>query len=122
MKEYKKGDTVLCTVTGIEKYGAFVKIDEEHNGLIHISQISGLFIKDINEYLKIGDTIKAEVLENSENCSKVKLGTKNMTKENYKRKTYIKETKSGFNTLKRMLNIWIGIKLEEKNSKKQKIY
>lgn len=120
MIEYKKGDIILCTVTGIKKYGAFVKIDEEHNGLIHISQISGLFIKDINEYLKIGDQIKAEVLENSTNCRKVKLGTKNILEKNYKRKTYIKETKSGFNTLKRLLNTWVDAKLEEKIQKSKK--
>ena len=34
MEVYKKGDIVLCTVTGIEKYGAFVKVDEEHNVIL----------------------------------------------------------------------------------------
>lgn len=119
MKVYKKGDIVLCTVTGIEKYGAFVKVDEEHNGLIHISQISPFFIKDVNDYFFVGEEIRAKVLEDSQNCNKVKLGIKDVNNfEKTKKKPLIKETSMGFNTLKKMLNIWIEEKVEQKISKK----
>ena len=36
MKKYKDVEIVTVCVTGIEKYGIFVKIDEQYNGLIHI--------------------------------------------------------------------------------------
>lgn len=119
MKVYKKGDIVLCMVTGIEKYGAFVKVDEEHNGLIHISQISPYFIKDVNDCFTIGEKIRAEVLEETGDCNKIKLGIKGINNfGKLKKRPLIKETPSGFKTLKKMLNIWIETKVEEKISKK----
>ncbi len=119
MKVYKKGDIISCTVTGIEKYGAFVKIDEEHSGLIHISQISPFFVKNVNEYFSIGENIMAEVLEDSKNNNKVKLGYKSINGINKnKKRPSIKETFSGFKTLKKMLDMWIETKVEEKMPKK----
>lgn len=38
--KYKVNDIVLGEVTGIQPYGAFMKIDENEQGLIHISEIS----------------------------------------------------------------------------------
>ena len=39
MTRYKKGDVVTGVVTGIEKYGIFVGLDDYNSGLIHISEI-----------------------------------------------------------------------------------
>ena len=116
MIPYKKGKIVKGVVTGIEKYGAFVSLDEYYNGLIHISEISHGYVKNINDYLKVGDTIYAEVLEVDEEKFHVKLSIKNIS---YKRRTYtpkriIKETSLGFKTLEYKLPIWI-----EENLKKQ---
>ena len=49
MTKYKVGSTVTGNVTGIEKYGAFVSLDDYYSGLIHISEISDGFVKDIND-------------------------------------------------------------------------
>ncbi len=57
----KIGDIVEAEVTRITDFGAFVKINGRSPGLIHISQISDNFVKDINRYLKIGDKVKARV-------------------------------------------------------------
>ena len=53
--KYRVGDIVKGKVTGIERYGVFVCIDDVY-GLIHISEISNNFVKDINEYAKLDDT------------------------------------------------------------------
>ena len=63
MGRYKKGDIVKGTVTGIENYGAFISLKEYYSGLIHISEISYQFVKDVNDFLQIGETIFVEVLE-----------------------------------------------------------
>ena len=60
---YKVGDIIKVNVTGIEKYGIFVNIDADYNGLIHISEISDSFVRDINDYVKVGDTINSKILE-----------------------------------------------------------
>ena len=46
MYNYKKGDMVKGKVTGIEKYGIFVSINDGVTGLIHISEIYDAFVKN----------------------------------------------------------------------------
>ena len=41
---YKVGDIVNCFVTGFKEYGIFVKVDNDYNGLIHISEISRSYV------------------------------------------------------------------------------
>lgn len=114
---YKKGDIVKGTITGIEKYGAFVSLKEYYSGLIHISEISYGFVKDVNDFLKIGDTIFVEILEVDDDTYHCKLSIKNI---NYRqetkplRKKHIKETPHGFRTLETMLPTWIAENLKKK--------
>ncbi len=62
-KEVKIGDIVEAEVTRITDFGAFVKINGGNRGLIHISQISDSFVKDINEHLNVGTKVKARVIK-----------------------------------------------------------
>ncbi|MBL7084929.1 MAG: S1 RNA-binding domain-containing protein [Candidatus Omnitrophica bacterium] len=57
------GDIVEAEVTRITDFGAFAKINGRGLGLIHISQISDSFVKDVREHLKIGDKVKARVIK-----------------------------------------------------------
>ena len=66
MGKYKSGDIVTGCVTGIEKYGVFVSLDDYYSGLIHISEISDGFVRNIHDYVKIGETINAKVIEENE--------------------------------------------------------
>lgn len=56
------GTILEGTVETIKPYGAFIKIDDELTGLVHVSQISVKRIPDPSKVLKIGDTVKAKVL------------------------------------------------------------
>ena len=49
-------------VTGVAKFGAFIELPEKAAGLVHISQISNTYIKDINQHIKVGDVVKIKVL------------------------------------------------------------
>lgn len=119
MAEYKAGSIVKGQVTGIEKYGAFVNIDGEYTGLIHISEVSNDFVKDIHDFLEIGEIIYCQILEVSEEEEKLKLSIKNI---NYKSntKSKVKESRLGFLPLKNHLNKWIADKISEieKNNSK----
>ena len=55
MSKYEVGNIVTGNVTGIEKYGIFVSLDEYYSGLIHISEISDNFVRDINKFVNIGE-------------------------------------------------------------------
>ena len=114
MLKYEKGNIVTGQVTGIEKYGIFVSLDEFYSGLIHISEISDGFVKNISDYVNIGETIRAKIVESDEENYHVKLSIKNI---NYKVKRRnnvpLKETKKGFLPLEEKLNYWIDEKLKE---------
>ncbi len=57
------GDIVDCTVEQIMPYGAFVRITSTgRKGMIHISELSYSFVKDINAVLNIQDKIKAKII------------------------------------------------------------
>ena len=109
--KYKVGNVVTGCVTGIEKYGIFVSLDDYYSGLIHISEISDLFVKNINDYVNLGETIKVKVLEVDDNEFHVKLSIKdiNYRISNKKRKKII-ETEHGFDTLRASLEKWIDDK------------
>ena len=49
-------------VTGIVKFGAFVQLDEDHNGLVHISEISDEYVKEVSDHLSKGQKVKVKVL------------------------------------------------------------
>ncbi len=58
------GDTVECTVEQIMPYGAFVRITSTgRKGMIHISELSYSFVKDINEVLKLQDKVMAKIIK-----------------------------------------------------------
>lgn len=57
------GSVVEGKVTGITNFGAFVDFDGDQTGLVHISQISDKFIKDIHDVLSVGDEVKAKVVK-----------------------------------------------------------
>lgn len=44
-------------VSGITNFGAFIDLGEGKTGLVHISEVSNGFVKDINEVLKVGDEV-----------------------------------------------------------------
>lgn len=121
MTKYKKGDIVTGIVTGIEDYGVFIELEEQFSGLIHISEISKSFVKNINDYVTIGEKIKVEILEVNEEKLHTKLSIKDI---NYsfknRRRTKINETSTGFSTLKLKLPIWINQKEKEILQKNKK--
>jgi len=56
------GDVIEGTITKIMDFGAFIDMGEGIKGLLHISQISREYVRDINAYLKVKDKIKLKVI------------------------------------------------------------
>ena len=62
--ELSAGEIVDCTVEQIMPYGAFMRIAKNgRKGMIHISELSYSFVKNITDVLNIGDKIKAKVIK-----------------------------------------------------------
>lgn len=113
----ENGQIVDGKVTGIQPYGAFVQLDEDIQGLVHISEITHGFVKDVNEHLQIGDEVKVKILEINEAENKVSLSIRateeapekaERPKASSKTKTQAtKDAPEGFNTLKEKLEEWM---------------
>ena len=114
MSDIKINDIVQVTVTGIQKYGVFVLINDKYDGLIHISEISSGYVKNINDYVKIKDKIYAQVVGIDSDNNKYKLSIKNIDYRNDGKIISDNENfSSGFEPLKEHLDIWINEKIKE---------
>lgn len=103
----KIDDIVKGTVTGIQEYGVFVKVDE-YDGLVHISEISEKFVRNVGDYLKVGDVVNLKVIELDEENKKLKLSYKAI-----KDKKINRHFKLGFQSLENKLPKWTETKLKE---------
>ena len=118
MKKYNKEEIIKVEVTGLQKYGVFVDVDDSHKGLIHISELSYGYIKNIEDYVRIGEWIYAEVLENDEETNKLKLSIKDIDYRNDgSRLKRMPETIRGFEPLRDNLENWITDKIKEVTDK-----
>ena len=114
---YKVGDVVTGKVTGIQPYGAFVSLDEDTQGLVHISEITYGYVKEVGDFLMVGQQVEVKVLEVDEEAGKISLSIRELQekppvkKEEKPRKSLqarIDENdEEGFNTLKEKLADWI---------------
>ena len=72
------GAIVEGEVTGITNFGAFVQLPEGKVGLIHISEVSNVYVKDVQDFLKEHDKVKVKVLSIDER-GKIGLSIKQLT-------------------------------------------
>ncbi|OEG00304.1 RNA-binding protein S1 [Vulcanibacillus modesticaldus] len=61
------GSKLEGKVTGITHFGAFVELPNGETGLVHISEISDSYVKDVNEFLKVDDVVTVKVINVEEN-------------------------------------------------------
>lgn len=110
------GQILKGKVTGIQPYGAFVALNDEVQGLVHISEVTHGFVKDINDHLSVGDEVSVKVLNIDEEKNKISLSIRateeppkkqQQAKPQAKKAVKVEENTSGFNTLKEKLEEWI---------------
>jgi polyribonucleotide nucleotidyltransferase len=61
-KDIEVGDVYECKVSRLINFGAFCEIIPGKLGLVHISEISDNYVKDVKDVLKEGDTVKVKVI------------------------------------------------------------
>ena len=60
--QLKIGEIVEGTVKSLTKFGAFVALDANTTGLVHISEVAHAYVSDLHEYLTEGQTVKVMVI------------------------------------------------------------
>ncbi|EOT45488.1 MULTISPECIES: CvfD/Ygs/GSP13 family RNA-binding post-transcriptional regulator [Enterococcus] len=115
---YKIGQIVSGKVTGIQPYGAFVALDAQTQGLIHVSEIQSGFTKNIHEVLQVGEEIQVQVIDIDFYTKKISLSRRTLEDQFVqvlnRRKRYFtnKNKKIGFYSIEMTLPIWIEEALE----------
>lgn len=125
MKEtIQRGDIIDVKITGIQPYGAFAMLPDDSTGLIHISEISEKFVKSIDNFVRVGESIKVKVIDFDKESQHAKLSLKAIDK-GYRRRdkrVYYKnprrlivETPSGFLPLVKAMPEWLKNGVMEEN-------
>ena len=66
------GAVLKGKVTGIQSFGAFVALEGENTqGLVHISEVSNTYVKDINDFLQVGQEVEVKVIKVDEANNKI---------------------------------------------------
>ena len=110
------GDIVDVTITGIQPYGAFALLPDGSSGLIHISEISDGFVRDVNQFVFYGEQVKVKVIDIDNVHHQARLSLIAVAKKRrFRKRKSIVETPKGFNPLREMMPRWIsrGIAKEE---------
>ena len=106
MDKYQIGDVVHCVVTGIQTYGFFVKFADNLTRLVHISEVSPAYVKNINDYVNENEEIWAQIIEIDKNKQQYNLSIKNL---DYRHDGKVREqvdVVKGFKPLKDNLPLW----------------
>lgn len=82
LDQYGIGDTVEGEISALTSFGAFVKFGEGLEGLVHISEIVWQRIDHPKDILKIGDKVKAQIIDL--NKSKIYLSMKRLVDDPWK--------------------------------------
>ena len=79
--KYKVGQVVLGTVINVKPYALFMEFEDGVTGLLHISEISDSFIRDIEKFGTKGDQMKVAIVSIDENNGFLRVSYKKVPKE-----------------------------------------
>jgi small subunit ribosomal protein S1 len=78
MSELVPGTLVEGRVAQIKDYGAVVELESGIKGLLHVSQLSKAFVKDVKDCIDVGDRVCCIIIKVDENDGSVSLSTKRL--------------------------------------------
>ncbi len=110
---FSVGDIVKGQITGITPYGVFVSLEDDYTGLVHISEVSDKFVRNLQDKFNIGDIINVKVVEIDESKSHAKLSIKKIDYKVEETLSIIPESGSGFGLLEKNLEKWTSQKIQE---------
>ncbi|MEI7866191.1 MAG: S1 RNA-binding domain-containing protein, partial [Chthoniobacterales bacterium] len=94
---YKIGDLVKGKVTKLANFGAFIALDHDIDGLVHISQLSEDHVAKVKDVIKVGDDVEARVIKVDKVERRIGLSIK---AANYNEEALRRESEAMDNTLR----------------------
>ena len=124
--KYEVGQLVIGTVTNVKPYALFMEFEDGVNGLLHISEISDSFIRDIEKFGTKGDQLKVMVVSIDENNGFLRVSYKKVPAEeaysthNNNVRRAPESSDDDFKPLADKLPEWIASTLAEAKEKEEK--
>ncbi|MCQ2792544.1 MAG: S1 RNA-binding domain-containing protein [Bacilli bacterium] len=113
---YQVSEIVQGTVTRILPYGAMMVFEDEWMGLLHISEVSNEYIRNIYRYLRVGAIYQVKVLSVDNEKKFLKVSLKLLTEEERKTINGLNERNKALidgKALTSKLNDWIKLELDK---------
>ncbi|MBR0295268.1 MAG: S1 RNA-binding domain-containing protein [Bacilli bacterium] len=113
MEEFVIGSLVIGKVEAIRPYAVFMSFSDGRNGLLHISEISDAYIRDIEKFASVGDEIKVKIIDIDPNNGFLRVSLKQVPEEEAfsthqnNRRDKVDATSDEFKTLAEKLPNWI---------------
>lgn len=92
-RKYKVGDSVKAAISRISQFGAFMELDGGIQGLIHLSEISHGVVKDIRDFIKVGEEVEAKIINFEPKEKRIGLSLKALVEAPAKEETPAVEAK-----------------------------
>lgn len=128
---YRIGMVIEGKVTGIQPYGAFVSLDNDTQGLIHISECRNGYISDIYDLLQVGQRVRVMIIDIDEYTQKISLSLRCLEKKfdfyhtsvapnQYKHYWTNRHVEEGFAPIADRLDEWVEQALADIDKKSEK--
>ncbi|NIO43979.1 MAG: S1 RNA-binding domain-containing protein [Candidatus Aenigmarchaeota archaeon] len=100
----KRGELIIGTVVRVNPFSVFIALEEydKKEGMVHISEVAGKWVRDIRKFVKLGDTVVAKVMRVDPEKRHITLSLKRVRKYDAeeKKREYKKKLKA-----KKMLEV-----------------
>ncbi len=97
------GSIVDGKITGMTAFGAFVSLPDGSSGMVHISEVSSSYVKDIKDFLSDGQEVKVKILAVNEQ-GKISLSMKKAVEKEERRP----QKNNSAPRRARQANVWQG--------------
>ena len=98
------GQIVEGKVTGLTSFGAFVSLPEGKSGMVHISEVSNAFVKEIKDHLTEGQDVKVKIIGINDD-GKISLSIKKALPEEQRESRPMRQNRP---QRSRPANVWQG--------------
>ena len=122
---HEVGELLIGKVTGVKPYALFLTFEDGSQGLLHISEISDEFIRDIEKYGTFNDEMRVKVLSIDHNNGFLRVSYKQVdpedkynTHDNSKKINPIQVNEADFTPLREKLPEWIADTLKKAKEEK----
>ncbi len=116
------GDLIIATVDTVTDYGAYVKLDEyDKRGLLHVSEISSSWIRNIRDFVREGQKVVLKVLRVDPEKGHIDLSLRRVTKREKIDKIMVWKKERKAETLLRAVAEKTGLSVEEIYEKAGKV-